>query len=68
MKVFADIQNHARESQLHIGDLVLMKQHQRNKLYLPWNLSPYQARRVKGSQITVKRSRVTITWNSSHFK
>ena len=68
MKVRADIRNHARESQLRIGDLVLMKQHQRNKLYLPWNPSPYRVTRVKGSQITAKRRGVTVTRNSSHFK
>ena len=51
MKVRADIRNHVRESQLRIGDLVLMKQYQRNKLYLPWNPSPYRVTLVKGSQI-----------------
>ena len=45
-----------------------MKQSQRNKLYLPWDSSPYRVTGVKGSQITAKRRGVTVTRNSSHFK
>jgi transposase InsO family protein len=56
------------EPQFRIGDLVLLKQSQRNKLYLPWDSSPYRVTGIKGSQITAKRRGVTVTRNSSHFK
>ena len=51
----ADIRNRAKEPQFRIGDLVLLKQCQRNKLYLPWDPSPYRVTGIKGSQITAKR-------------
>ncbi|CAB4031109.1 Uncharacterized protein K02A2.6 [Paramuricea clavata] len=63
-----DKRNRAKEPQFRIGDLVLLKQSQRNKLYLPWDPSPYRVTGIKGSQITAKRRGVTVTRNSSHFK
>ncbi|CAB4045570.1 Hypothetical predicted protein, partial [Paramuricea clavata] len=42
----ADIRNRAKEPQFRIGDLVLLKQSQRNKLYLPWDPSPYRVTEV----------------------
>jgi hypothetical protein len=64
----ADMRNRAKEPQFRIGDLVLLKQSQRNKIYLPWDPSPYRVTGIKGSQITAKRRWVTVTRNSSHFK
>jgi hypothetical protein len=64
----ADERNRAKEHHLRIGDLVLLKQNQRNKLYLPWDPSPYRVTGIKGSRITAKRRGVTVTRNSSHFK
>ena len=68
IKYGADTRNRAKVSQFRIGDLVLLKQNQRNKLYLPWDPSPYRVTGIKGSQITAKRRGVTVTRNSSHFK
>ena len=51
----ADIRNRAKEPQFRIGDFVLLKQSQRNNLYLPWDPSPYRVTGIKGSQITAKR-------------
>ncbi|XP_028412197.1 uncharacterized protein LOC114535020 [Dendronephthya gigantea] len=64
----ADIRNRAKELQFRVGDLVLLKQSQRNKLYLPWDPLPYRVTKIKGSQITAKRRGVMVTRNSSHFK
>ena len=64
----ADTRNRAKEPQFRIGDLVLLKQNQRNEFYLPWDPSPYRVTGIKGSQITAKRRGVTVTRNSSHFK
>ena len=66
-----DTRNRAKEPQFRIGDLVLsvlLKQNQRNKLYLLWDPSPYRVTGIKVSQITAKRRGVTVTRNSSHFK
>ena len=68
MKRNADRRNRAKESNLRIGDLVLLKQKQKNKPCLPWHPSPYRISSLKGSRITAQRRGVTVTRNSSHFK
>lgn len=68
MKRNADKRNRAVESKLRIGDLVLLKKKQKNKLHLPWDPSPYRVSSLKGSRVTAQRRGVQVTRNSSYFK
>jgi hypothetical protein len=68
MKSYADESNKAKESQLKMGDVVLVKIPKENKLSTPFSPQPYLITEKKGTQITVKNNSHSITRNSSHFK
>ena len=68
MKDYADKTNHAQQSLLQIGDVVLVKQERTNKLSLPYDIEPYSITRIKGSMVTAVRPGHMITRNSSYFK
>lgn len=68
MKNYADSKNHAKESQLELGDHVLVKTERRNKLSTPFSPVKYEIVKTKGSLVTAKRGSHLITRNSSFFK
>ena len=68
MKRDADKRNRAAESMLRIGDLVLLKQKEKNKLNLPWDPMPYRVSSLKGSRVAAHRRGAQVTRNSSYFK
>ncbi|KAL5018211.1 hypothetical protein ScPMuIL_003933 [Solemya velum] len=68
MKNYADSKNHAKESQLELGDHVLVKTERRNKLSTPFSPVKYEIVKTKGSLVTAKRGSDLITRNSSFFK
>nr|XP_002730526.1 PREDICTED: uncharacterized protein K02A2.6-like [Saccoglossus kowalevskii] len=68
MKKYADTRNHAKASDLGIGDRVLVKQQKRNKMSTPFNPEPYEVVSKKGSMTTVQRGNHEITRNASFFK
>lgn len=68
MKVYADKRRNARDSNLKVGDRVLVQQEKRNKLSTPFDPRPYEVIDKKGSMITAQREDKKITRNSSKFK
>ncbi|XP_053380302.1 uncharacterized protein K02A2.6-like [Mercenaria mercenaria] len=68
MKSYADTRRHAKPSNLKIGDTVLVKQKEDNKLTPPFDPRPYEIISKKGTMITAKREDKQITRNSSEFK
>lgn len=66
-KIYADKRRHARPHNLTVGDRVLSKQNQRNKLTPAYDPKPYQVIDVKGTQITARRDHGIITRNASFF-
>lgn len=68
MKKYADKRNHAKESDLQIGDKVLIKQEKENKMSTPFKPVPYEVKDRKGSMITARRGDHHVTRNMSFFK
>ena len=68
MKELADERKGARESNLSIGENVLVKQDKVDKFTPPYDSKPYKIKSKKGSMITAERSDKRITRNASHFK
>jgi len=69
MKELADARNHAKPSDLHEGDHVLIPNQKQTKLTTPYIPEPYEVVNKKGSMITVKNgSGHEVTRNSSMFK
>lgn len=68
MKGYADKQNHAKHSDLEIGDRVLVKQPKHNKLSTPFSPEPMEIMEKKGSMITAQNADRSVTRNSSFFK
>jgi hypothetical protein len=68
MKQLADARNHAHPLNLDVGDHVLVKQDQKNKLDTPFKPQPYQIESRKGSMITASNNESKITRNVSFFK
>ena len=56
-----------KNCQIHIGDLVLVKQPKLNKLTPPFDLDPYFVKCVKGSMVIAERSNKRVTRNKEHF-
>ena len=57
-----------RESNIKLGDTVLVKQPKANKLSTPFNPVPFVVEEKKGSMITASDGHKTVTRNSSMFK
>ena len=68
MKGYADKHNHAKHSDLEIGDRVLVKQPKHNKLSTPFSPEPMEIMEKKGSMITAQNADRSVTRNSSFFK
>ncbi|CAB3989654.1 Transposon Tf2-9 poly [Paramuricea clavata] len=68
MKVHADRRNNAKESQLKVGDYVLMQVPKDNKLSMPFNPKPFKVIEIKGNMVTARNTEPTVTRNVSCFK
>ena len=68
MKVHADRRNRAKDSELKVGDYVLMQAPKSNKLSMPFNPKPYQVVRINGSMVTARNAEHTVTRNVSFFE
>ena len=68
MKTYADSKRNTQFRELQVGDSVLVKQQANSKLTTPYLPEPLQVIQKKGSMITAKNSRRSITRNSSFFK
>ena len=68
MKKNCDKASHAKESEIDVGDKVLVKQVKNNKFSTKFDARPYKVTRKKGTMITAERNDHTITRNVSHFK
>ena len=68
MKEYADQRVQARESNINIGDAVLVRQKKKNKFTTKFDPSPYKVVEIKGTMLTGVRNEKYITRNISHFK
>ena len=68
MKEYADQRVQARESNINIGDTVLVRQKKKNKFTTKFDPSPYKVVEIKGTVLTGVRNEKYITRNISHFK
>ena len=67
-KSYADKRRNAKQSNLRVGDFVLVKQEKRNKFTSRFNDAPYKIIECKGTRITAENDRHRITRNASFFK
>jgi hypothetical protein len=64
-----DKRNHAKESNIYVGDTVIIKQPKQNKLTSKFMVVPYKVTQMKGTMVTAENSNGhTIARNISHFK
>ena len=70
MKEHADRRNHAKPSNISIGDPVLLKYDSREKTKekTPFKMKPYVVTNKKGTMLTAERNGKRVTRNSSFFK
>ena len=68
MKEYADKCNHAINTDLDVGDKVLIKQPKQNKMSTPFKPEPFEVTEKKGSMITAQNAEHTVTRNASFFK
>ena len=68
IKACADQKLGVRESNIKLGDTVLVKQPKANKLSTPFNPVPLVVEEKQGSMITASDGHKTVTCNSSMFK
>ena len=67
-KAYSDRRRHAKQSDLQVGDTVLVRQPRRNKLSTPYDARPLEIITRSGSMITAQRGDYTITRNASFFQ
>eukprot|EP00795_Rhopilema_esculentum_P003255 gene3255-biopygen1481 len=67
-KMYIDKKRHAKESDIAIGDTVLVKQQYKNKFSSRFDKAPYKVIQRKGTMITAENKTRRITRNVSHFK
>ena len=67
-KMYIDKKRHAKESDIAIGDTVLVKQQYKNKFSSRFDKAPYKVIQRKGTMITAENRTRRITRNVSHFK
>ena len=65
---YADKCNHAKNTDLGVGDKVLIKQPKQNKMSTPFKPEPFEITDKKGSTITAQNGEHTVTRNASFFK
>ena len=68
MKENADTKSGAKERDIQIGDLVLIRQKRRNKFSSNFDPKPYRVVKVKGTTITALRNGHYVTRNISFYK
>eukprot|EP00112_Aurelia_sp_Birch-Aquarium-sp1_P007113 Seg1776.5 transcript_id=Seg1776.5/GoldUCD/mRNA.D3Y31 product="hypothetical protein" protein_id=Seg1776.5/GoldUCD/D3Y31 len=68
MKDRADEKSRAKNSEIVVGDTILVRQTKENKLSTRYNPKPYKVVTRRGSRITVLRNGHFITRNISFFK
>ena len=69
MKIYADTRKKSKESNINIGDVVLVKQPKRNKFTTRFNPDKYSVIAKKGTMITAQNSKGhKITRNISFFR
>ena len=68
MKKNADERRHASDSQLCVGDTVLVRQTRNNKLSAAFGPRPLKFSTKNGNMVTARRGNYSITRNVSHFK
>ena len=62
-----DEKRRTKEHTIKKGDLVLVKQQQRNKLSTPYDPTRHIVENVKGSMVTATKAKMKTTLNSSFF-
>ena len=67
-KQYADQRRHTQQSNISVGDTVLVRQKKHNKLSSFYNPLPYKVTSMKGSMITAERQGHQMVRNSSFFK
>jgi hypothetical protein len=67
-KRYADERRGTKPHNISPGDSVLVRQQKVNKFTMPYEPVPYTVEKVKGSMVTAKHGRKSITRNSSAFK
>ena len=68
MKEYADRWRHAKNTDLSVGDKVLLKQPKQNKMSTPFKPEPFEIKDKKGSMVTAHNAERTVTRNASFFK
>ena len=67
-KTYNDTRKHAAEREIKIGDNVLVKQENKNKLTTRFDSTPYHVTFIKGTMITAENNFPSITRNIPFFK
>ncbi len=67
-KEYADKRRNAKESEIKVGDTVLVKQQKQNKLTTRFSKTPYVVVSRTGTKVTAENANHRITRNVSHFK
>ncbi|CAB4008234.1 Hypothetical predicted protein [Paramuricea clavata] len=62
------LQRRSKSSKIEEGNSVLVRNKKRGKLQTPFQPTPYEVIKKKGSMITAQRGAHQVTRNSSHFK
>lgn len=68
MRAYADARRHSRESNMEVGDTVLVKNTRRLKMDPPYSPEPQVITAKKGDMVTASGGDGDITRNASHFK
>ena len=68
MEIYTDNRHGTKSSCLTVGDFVLVRQQNRNKLASNFDPSPYRITGKNGTMVTATRADHTITRNVQHFK
>lgn len=68
MKEYADRHNHAKASDLKVGDRVLIKQPKQNKMSTLFNPEPLEITKRKETMVTAQNAEKSVTSNTSFFK
>ncbi len=68
IKEYADKHNHAKNTDLSVGDKVLIKQTKQNKMSTPFKPETFEITDKKESMITAQNAEHTVTRNASFFK
>lgn len=67
-KIYTDAKRRARNSDIAIGNKVIVKQQRKNKFTSPFDPKPLTVTKINGTMVTAERKDYSITRNVSHFK